>query len=77
MIAHHIDKLLRKGQNSSSNEVFNEQLDAALGLYRFTADKDVFRTFYRCTLAKWLLLGCSASNDAEKAILKTQRGCVS
>ncbi|KAH9955660.1 hypothetical protein BGW80DRAFT_1566075 [Lactifluus volemus] len=30
MIAHHIDKLLRKGQGSSSDEVFNEQLDAAL-----------------------------------------------
>ncbi|KAH9975905.1 hypothetical protein BGW80DRAFT_1295223, partial [Lactifluus volemus] len=44
MIAHHIDKLLCKGQNYSSDEVFNEQLDAALGLYRFTTDKDVFRT---------------------------------
>jgi len=43
MIAHHIDKLMRKGQGSASDESFNEQLDAALALYRFTADKDVFR----------------------------------
>ncbi|KAH9971853.1 hypothetical protein BGW80DRAFT_1318809 [Lactifluus volemus] len=52
MIAHHIDKLLRKGQGSSSDEVFNEQLDATLGLYRFTADKDVFCVFYHRALAK-------------------------
>jgi cullin 4 len=70
MIAHHIDKLLRKGQTSSSNEVFNKQLNAALGLYCFTTDKDVFRMFYHRALAKWLLLGHSASDDAEKAMLK-------
>jgi cullin 4 len=70
MIAHHIDKLLCKGQGSSSDEVFNEQLDAALGLYCFTEDKDVFRTFYHHALAKRLLLGSSVSEDAEKAMLK-------
>ena len=70
MIARHIDKLMRKGQGSNSDEVFNEQLDAALALYRFTADKDVFRAFYHRALAKRLLLGRSASDDAEKAMLK-------
>jgi cullin 4 len=70
MIAHHIDQLMRKGQGSASDETFNEQLDAALALYRFTADKDVFRAFYHRALAKRLLLGRSASDDAEKAMLK-------
>ena len=70
MIAHHIDKLMRKGQGSASDESFNEQLDADLALYRFTADKDVFRAFYHRALAKRLLLGRSASDDAEKAMLK-------
>ena len=70
MIAHYIDKLMRKGQGSSSEESFNEQLDSALALYRFTADKDVFRAFYHRALAKRLLLGRSASDDAEKAMLK-------
>jgi cullin 4 len=70
MIAHHIDKLMRKGQGSASDEAFNEELDAALALYRFTADKDVFRAFYHRALAKRLLLGRSASDDAEKAMLK-------
>ena len=70
MIARHIDKLMRKGQGSASEELFNEQLDSALALYRFTADKDVFRAFYHRALAKRLLLGRSASDDAEKAMLK-------
>ncbi|KAN0123228.1 Cullin-4B [Russula decolorans] len=70
MIARHIDKLMCKGQGSASDELFNEQLDAALALYRFTADKDVFRAFYHRALAKRLLLGRSASDDAEKAMLK-------
>lgn len=70
MIAHHIDKLMRKGQGSATDEAFNEQLDSALALYRFTADKDVFRAFYHRALAKRLLLGRSASDDMEKAMLK-------
>src|SRR5258708_23795045 len=70
MIARHIDKLMRKGQGSASEELFNEQLDSALALYRFTADKDVFRAFYHRALAKRLLLGRSASDDAEKVMLK-------
>lgn len=70
MIARHIDKLMRKGQGSASDELFNEQLDAALALYRFTADKDVFRAFYHRALSKRLLLSRSASDDAEKAMLK-------
>jgi cullin-4 len=70
MVARHIDKLMCKGQGSTSDELFNEQLDAALALYRFTADKDVFRAFYHRALAKRLLLGRSASDDAEKVMLK-------
>jgi cullin-4 len=70
MIAHHIDRLMRKGQGSASDEAFTEKLDSALALYRFTADKDVFRAFYHRALARRLLLGRSASDDAEKAMLK-------
>ncbi|KAH9983287.1 Cullin-4B [Russula compacta] len=70
MIAHHMDRLLRKGQGSAGDEAFAGQLNAALALYRFTADKDVFRAFYHRALAKRLLLGRSASDDAEKAMLK-------
>ncbi|KAI0259323.1 Cullin family-domain-containing protein [Gloeopeniophorella convolvens] len=58
MIARYIDKLMRAGQGSTSDERFAAQLDAALALYRFTPDKDR------------LLLGRSASDDAERAMLK-------
>ncbi|KAF9012551.1 Cullin family-domain-containing protein [Cyathus striatus] len=70
MIAKHLDKLMRKGQGAMSDVEFESMLDAALALYRFTDDKDVFRTFYHRSLAKRLLLEKSASDDFEAAMLK-------
>jgi len=70
LIARHIDKLMRHGQRGMSDTAFEALLDAALALYRFTDDKDVFRTFYHRALAKRLLLERSASDDFEKAMLK-------
>jgi cullin 4 len=70
MIAKYLDKAMRKGQQGAPDEVFGALLDSALALYRFTEDKDVFRTFYHRALAKRLLLEKSASNDFEKAMLK-------
>ncbi|KAF9555850.1 Cullin-4B [Agrocybe pediades] len=70
MIAKYLDKAMRKGQGKASDAEFQEFLDRALSLYRFTDDKDVFRTFYHRSLAKRLLLAKSASDDFEKAMLK-------
>ena len=70
MIAKYIDKTMRKGQGKASDAEFQDILDKALALYRFTDDKDVFRTFYHRSLAKRLLLEKSASDDFERAILK-------
>ncbi len=70
MIATYLDKLMRRGQGATSEDSHTEMLDAALALYRFTDDKDVFRTFYHRQLAKRLLLGRSASDDVEKRMLK-------
>ncbi|KIK46093.1 hypothetical protein CY34DRAFT_800793 [Suillus luteus UH-Slu-Lm8-n1] len=69
-IAKHVDRLMRHGQRGISDAAFEALLDAALALYRFTDDKDVFRTFYHRALAKRLLLERSASDDFEKAMLK-------
>jgi len=41
------------------------KLDDLLTLVRFTRDKDVFKAFYVTGLAKRLLLGRTASDDAE------------
>ncbi|KAJ7655191.1 Cullin-4B [Mycena polygramma] len=70
LIARHLDKLMRKGQGAMSDSAFDALLDSALGLYKFTDDKDVFRGFYLRALAKRLLLEKSASHDFEAAVLK-------
>jgi cullin-4 len=70
MIAKHLDKLMRKGQGAMSDAAFDALLNSALGLYRFTDDKDVFRGFYLRAMAKRLLLEKSASHDFELAVLK-------
>ncbi|KAI0078540.1 Cullin-domain-containing protein [Panus rudis PR-1116 ss-1] len=70
MIAKNLDRAMRKGQKGKKDEDFMKELDAVLALYRFTDDKDVFRTFYHRALAKRLLLEKSASDDFEKAMLK-------
>ena len=69
MIAKYLDKAMRKGQQSASTAEFDALLNSALELYRFTEDKDVFRTFYHRALAKRLLLQKSASDGFEKSIL--------
>ena len=70
MIAKHLHLLLRKGQGNLSHAEYQGLLDDALALYRFSEDKDVFRTFYHRLLAKRLLVGKSASDDVEGEMLK-------
>ncbi|KAG6890869.1 hypothetical protein C0992_012005 [Termitomyces sp. T32_za158] len=70
MIAKYLDRVMRKGQGASTDAEFEAVLDSALALYRYTEDKDVFRTFYHRSLAKRLLLQKSASDDFEAAMLK-------
>ena len=70
MIAKYLDRVMRKGQGASTDLEFEAILDSALALYRYTEDKDVFRTFYHRSLAKRLLLQKSASDDFEAAMLK-------
>ncbi|KAI0666200.1 Cullin-domain-containing protein [Trametes maxima] len=71
MLAKHMDRALRRGQKGRGDAAFAAELDAVLALYRYTDDMDVFRAFYQRALAKRLLLGRSASDDFERAVLKT------
>jgi hypothetical protein len=79
MIAKYLDKAMRHGQAGMSDGDFEALLDSALALYRFTDDKDVFRSFYHRSLAKRLLLQKSASDDFEASMLKKlkERKCLS
>ena len=53
-----------------------EVLDKTMTLFRYIDGKDMFEAFYKKDLSKRLLLGKSASIDAEKSMiskLKVQR----
>ncbi|KAL5977485.1 Cullin-4 [Asimina triloba] len=70
LIAKFLDEKLRAGNKGTSEEELEGILDKVLG-------KDVFEAFYKKDLAKRLLLGKSASIDAEKSMiskLKTECG---
>lgn len=51
------------------DEEVNKQLDQVLDLFRFVHGKAVFEAFYKKDLARRLLMGRSASADAEKNML--------
>ena len=59
------------GEASSEDEdtEITKQLDQVLDLFRFVHGKAVFEAFYKRDLARRLLLGRSASSDAEKSML--------
>ncbi|KAK1305136.1 Cullin-4 [Acorus calamus] len=77
LIAKFLDEKLRAGNKGISEEELEGILDKVLVLFRFIQGKDVFEAFYKKDLAKRLLLGKSASIDAEKSMiskLKTECG---
>ncbi|KAK4488154.1 hypothetical protein RD792_003896 [Penstemon davidsonii] len=77
LIAKFVDEKLRSGNKGTSEEELEGTLDKVLVLFRFIQGKDVFEAFYKKDLAKRLLLGKSASIDAEKSMitkLKTECG---
>ncbi|RDW63037.1 cullin family protein [Aspergillus mulundensis] len=89
MIAKYVDRLLRGAWRLAPNRdaenmpladedaEINRQLDQVLDLFRFVHGKAVFEAFYKNDLARRLLMGRSASDDAEKSMLsrlKTECG---
>jgi hypothetical protein len=81
MIAKYVDRLLRGGWRlaptreaenmplTDEDAEINRQLDQVLDLFRFVHGKAVFEAFYKNDLARRLLMGRSASDDAEKSML--------
>ncbi|KAI9167447.1 Serine/threonine-protein kinase TEL1 [Paramyrothecium foliicola] len=66
----------KEGQASTADEdaELDRQLDQALELFRFIEGKDAFEAFYKKDLARRLLMGRSASQDAERNMLTKLRG---
>lgn len=76
LIAKYVDSKLRAGNKEASEEVLEKLLDKIMVLFRFISGKDVFEAFYKKDLAKRLLVGKSASVDAEKSMLsKLKQEC--
>ncbi|XP_029460522.1 cullin-4A isoform X2 [Rhinatrema bivittatum] len=69
LIAKHVDSKLRAGNKEATDEELERILDKIMIIFRFIHGKDVFEAFYKKDLAKRLLLGKSASVDAEKSML--------
>ena len=69
LVAKFIDSKLRTGTKGITDEELESLLDRVMVIFRFIHGKDVFEAFYKKDLAKRLLLGKSASFDAEKAMI--------
>lgn len=63
------DKENQEGESEDEDIEIGKQLDQVLDLFRFVHGKAVFEAFYKRDLARRLLLGRSASSDAEKSML--------
>ena len=59
----------QEGESEDEDIEIGKQLDQVLDLFRFVHGKAVFEAFYKRDLARRLLLGRSASSDAEKSML--------
>ena len=68
-----MDLKLRTGNKECTEEELDSVMDKVIVIFRFVQGKDVFEAFYKKDLAKRLLLGRSASVDAEKAMLSKLR----
>ncbi|KAM9576259.1 cullin-4B-like [Trichechus inunguis] len=76
LLAKYADSKLRAGNKEATDEELEELLEKIIIIFRFIYGKDVFEAFYKKDLAKRLLLGKTASIDAEKSMLsKLKQEC--
>ncbi|ORY31654.1 Cullin [Naematelia encephala] len=73
----YIDEHLKKGTKAKSDDEIELALEKTIILFRFLTDKDKFERYYKIHLARRLLYGRSASDDAERGMvakLKVEMG---
>uniref|UniRef100_A0A7S4K5Q3 Cullin family profile domain-containing protein n=1 Tax=Paramoeba aestuarina TaxID=180227 RepID=A0A7S4K5Q3_9EUKA len=74
LVAKFVDSKLRAGAAKSySDEELETLLNDVMSIFRHINGKDVFEAFYKKDLSKRLLLGRSASIDAEKLMISKLR----
>ncbi|KAJ3413350.1 hypothetical protein HDV05_008132 [Chytridiales sp. JEL 0842] len=64
-----IDDNLKKGVKGKSEQEIDALLDKTVVLFRLIEEKDVFERYYKQHLAKRLLYGRSASEEAERSFI--------
>uniref|UniRef100_H2ZFL9 Cullin-4 n=1 Tax=Ciona savignyi TaxID=51511 RepID=H2ZFL9_CIOSA len=72
----YVDQRMKSGNKEATEVELDQTLDRIMMLFRLIHGKDVFEAFYKKDLAKRLLVGKSASVDAEKSMLsKLKQEC--
>ena len=69
LLANYIDAELQKGRGLVDSSMPEACMDDVLFLFRCLHHKDLFEEYYQRAFARRLLLRCSASDDAERAVI--------
>ncbi|KAF2154152.1 Cullin-domain-containing protein [Myriangium duriaei CBS 260.36] len=69
LLSKHADTLLKRSSKSTEEDDMEKHLNNIMTIFKYIEDKDVFHKFYSKTLAKRLVQGTSASNDAETSMI--------
>ncbi|KAI8996992.1 Cullin [Pilobolus umbonatus] len=76
LLARYCDQLLKKSAKNPEEDELEDVLNNVMTVFKYVEDKDVFQKFYSKMLAKRLVNGTSASDDAEgSTISKLKEAC--
>ncbi|KAJ3281904.1 hypothetical protein HK104_011212 [Borealophlyctis nickersoniae] len=76
LLGKYCDQLLRKSNKGAEESEVEETLVQVMTVFKYVEDKDVFQKFYSTLLAKRLMNGASASDDAEASMItKLKEAC--
>ena len=72
-IARYCDMLLKSSARNPEERELESTLSSIMLIFKYLEDKDVFQKFYTRMLAKRLVNGTSASDDAEETMISKLR----
>ncbi|KAI7862751.1 Cullin [Spinellus fusiger] len=76
LLARFCDSLLKKSAKNPEENELEDVLNSIMTVFKYVEDKDVFQKFYTKSLAKRLVNGTSASDDAEGSMItKLKEAC--
>jgi len=75
LLAKYCDLCLKRSKHLSSADEIEDKLNALIVIFEFIDDKDIFQKFYAKMLAKRLIHGTSASDEAEASMISKLKQC--